>query len=236
MIPNLVISVSALAKVGKNHFAYTAPDPIKVYCFNGGAEFVATKFPNKVIDVRNFCLPIIESADMTWAAPLWGEFRAEYSKDIKEGAYVTYVFDTGTELENICQQAVLEEQQEIAAEKGKDKQKLATTEYLARNLRMKALFDMAKAAGANLITLQYLKEEWIREKGRDRAEPTGNLVFDGWRRTESQADINLEMRADFKSKPVSVTTIVSNRFDRDVNGQSFKDTTYEEIIAVLLGE
>ena len=130
MIPNLIISVSALAKVGKNHFSYTAPDPTRVYCFNGGAEFVAKKFPNKVIDVVNFRLPIIESDDMRWALPLWDEFRDTYKKDLEDGAYATYVFDTGTEVENICQQAVLEEQQNIAAEKGKDKQRLATTSSL----------------------------------------------------------------------------------------------------------
>jgi len=237
MIPNLIISVSALAKVGKNHFSYTAPDPTRVYCFNGGAEFVAKKFPNKVIDVVNFRLPIIESDDMRWALPLWDEFRDTYKKDLEDGTYVTYVFDTGTEVENICQQAVLEEQQNIAAEKGKDKQRLATNEFLARNLRMKALFDMAKNAGVNLITLQYLKEEWVREKGRDRAEPTGNLIFDGWRRTESQVDVNLELRAIIKSnRQIAVANVVSNRFDREMNGQTLDDPTFADVVALLLGE
>ena len=193
MIPNVVISVSALPKAGKNHFSYTSPSPIKVYCFNGGAEYVATKFPDKQIDIHNFVLPIVEDEEQRWALPVWNEFYSEYKKDIAEGKYQTYVLDTATEVENFCQQAVLEGQQESAEERNKTKKKLATTEFLARNLRMKALFDTAKNSGVNLIALQYLKEEWIKERGHERAEPTGKLVLDGWRRTEAQVDINIEL-------------------------------------------
>src|SRR3990167_7718689 len=109
MIPNLVISVSALPKTGKNHFAYTAPDPICVYCFNGGAEFVARKFHDKKIEVVDFCLPIIEDTEMRWASPVWEQFRARYNADLVKGEFVTYIFDTNTEIENIDQQCVLEE-------------------------------------------------------------------------------------------------------------------------------
>lgn len=236
-IPNLVVSVSALPKSGKNHFACTAPDPIRIYCFNGGADFVATKFPKKKIEVANFSLPIVEDVNMRWALPLWEKFRGQYQKDIDSGAFATYVFDTSTEIENICQQSVLEEQQDVAEGHSRAKQKLATTEYLARNLRMKALFDIAKNSGVNLITLQYLKEEWIKERGKDRAEPTGELVLDGWKRTESQADINLEMSARLKGqKPVSVTKIVSNRFDRDLDGKTFEDLTFDDLVAVFFAE
>ena len=237
MIPNLIISASALPKVGKNHFSCSAPDPIRVYCFNGGADFVASKFSDKVIDVCNYRLPIVEDLNMKWALPLWEEFREQYTKDLETGEYNTYVFDTSTEIENIVQQSVLEEEQEKAEERNKDKQKLATTEFLARNLRMKALFDRAKDSGVNLISLQYLKEEWVREKGRERAEPTGNFVLDGWRRTESQADINLEMTVQMKAgKKISVARLVSNRFDRTMDGQTFEDVTFDEVVALLFGE
>jgi len=222
-------------------FSYCVPYDFRVFCLYGGAEFVARIFPDKKIDVTDFCLPVVESTDMQWAAPLWKGFREIYAADLASGEYMTYVLDTGTEVENICQQTVLEEQQDIVAEKGRDKQKLATTEYLARNLRMKALFDMAKTAGVNLITLQYLKEEWIREPGRERAEPTGKLVFDGWKRTESQADINLEIKSGMrtkngKAKKVAITEVVSNRFDREVDGQTLTDATWDEVVALLLGE
>ncbi len=238
MIPNLIVSVSALPKTGKNHFAYSSPEPIVVYCFNGGAEWVAkNKFLDKDITIKNYTLPIVESTDQKWASPVWDKFYSEYKKDIVGGKYATYILDTATEIENTCQQAVLEEQQESAELRDRTKQKLATTEFLARNLRMKALFDSAKNAGVNLISLQYLKEEWIKERGKDRAEPTGKLVLDGWRRTETQADINLEMMLINKGgKSVTKTTIATSRFDRDLNGTVLEDTTFEEVVALLLGE
>src|SRR3990172_7569489 len=139
MRPNILVSISALPKVGKNHLAYTAPDPIKVFCFNGGAEFVAKKFPEKQIDISNFTLPIVEDTDQQWASPIWAGFREQYQKDVDSKKYATFVLDTSTEIENFCQQAVLEDQQAMAAGRGKEKSRLATTEYLARNLRMKVL-------------------------------------------------------------------------------------------------
>lgn len=237
MIPNVVISVSALPKAGKNHFAYTAPDPMKVYCFNGGASYVASKFKDKQIDVHNFVLPIIESEEEKWALPVWTEFYSEYNKDIQEGKYMTYVLDTGTEVENFCRQATLEELQEVAEERNRSKKKLATNEYLARNLRMNALYARARNTGANLISLQYLKEEWLKEKGAERAEPTGKLVLDGWAQTTAQADINLELTLKDKGgKPVTSAKIVSNRFEREMNGQVLEDATFDEVIALLIGE
>ena len=233
MQPNVVLSATGRPKSGKNHLAYTAPDPIKVYCFNGGAEYVATKFPNKVIDVHNFVLPIVESETDEWALPVWAEFYAEYNKDIASGNYKTVVFDTGTEVEAFCRQATLEEIREVKP----NKQKLATNEYLARNLRMNALFARARNSGVNLITLQYLREQWVKSKGSDRAEPTGEMILDGWSQTEAQADINVEMEAKIKAgKTIMVATIKSNRFDRTVNEKQFDDVTFDEIMATVLEE
>ncbi len=237
MIPNITLCVEALPKSGKNHFAYSAPSPLKVYCFNGGADFVAGKFKDKKIDVHNFVLPIIESEEQKWALPVWEAFYSMYNKDIESGEYVTLVLDTGTEVENFCRQATLEELQEAAEERNKTKKKLATNEYLARNLRMNAIFARARNSGINLISLNYLKEEWVKEKGQDRAEPTGKLVLDGWGQTEAQADVNIELTSKVKGgKYLTIATIKSNRFDRDMNGQTLEDATFDDVLALLLGE
>mgnify|MGYP001584766185 FL=1 len=240
IVPNMIVSVSGLGKSGKTYFSYTFPDPIRVYCFNNGADFIRTLFPKKQIDVQNFFLPIVEDTEMRWALPVWFKFREQYVSDIAGGKYRTYVFDTATEIENICQQAVLEEFQEAAEEKNKDKKRLATVEFLARNLRMKALFDRAANNGVNLVSIQYLKPEWVREKGKDKAEQTGRLILDGWQRTDTQADVNLWLEAKRKlvkgtTKTVTVATIKSTRFGRDQDEKEFDDTTYDEIVALLFG-
>jgi len=238
VIPNILVSTSGLPKSGKNYLAFTFPKPMKVYCFNGGAEFVRTKyFADEEIEIENYTLPIIESTDMIWAVPVWDKFYQQYKKDATSGKYQTLVLDTGTEVENICQQAVLEEAMDTAAEKGKEKERLATTEYLARNLKMKALFDLARNQGLNLVILNYLREKWVRERGEKTATNTGELVLDGWQRTEAQADVNMEMTVKQKAnKAVMVATIKSCRFDRDLAGKQFEDTSYSELIALMFGE
>lgn len=83
--PNLAFSLTGRAKSGKNHFAYTFPDPIKVYCFNGGAGFITKRFPKKHIDVMNFTLPIIDDPKDTslWAEPIWNKFYKDYNETME---------------------------------------------------------------------------------------------------------------------------------------------------------
>jgi hypothetical protein len=142
-------------------------------------------------------------------------------------------------------QTVFEWVRQEAEGKGRDKKKLAVNEYHTRNLLMKALFDLPKNAGINLVTTQYLAEKWATPPGGKMAEPTGELKVQGWGQTEAFADVNIEMTTRTKTvvvnkKPVErtvmVATIKSTRFDRDTIGQSFEDTSYDEIVALLLGE
>lgn len=237
MIPNLLVSVSGLPKSGKNHFSYSFPDPIKVYCFNGGAEYVKSAFPKKQIDVHSFSLPIVDSTQMEWALPVWTGFYQEYKLDVEEGRYQTYILDTGTEVENMCQQAVLEDLQQEKP----TKEKLATTEFLKRNLQMKALFDLPRNSGVNLVVLNYLKERWVNVPGEKTARNTGELVLDGWLKTETQADINLELKTQMKEvkgkkSQVTIATIKSLRFGRDLVGTEYEDLTYGELVALLFPE
>lgn len=240
MIPNILVSISGLPKTGKTHLAMTFPEPIKVFSFDVGSDFVRTKFSNKVIDVQSFALPIVEAEDETWALPVWAEFSTEYKRVVEGQEYQTIILDTATAVESILRQTILEELQEDKP----GKKKLATNEYVARNLRMGALFTRARNNGVNLVTIQYLREQWVKRAGSDKAEPTGALIIDGWNQTEGLADINIEMTTKEKivaegdkpvRKTVMVATIKANRFEREQNGQSFEDTTYDEIVAVLLG-
>ncbi len=233
IVPNILVSVSGLPKTGKTYLGLTFPPPIKVFSFDLGADFVCNKFfAGKEVTIKNFYLPIVESEEEDWALPIWKEFYPEYNKDVNSGKFKTLVLDTATAVEAICRQTVLEEIKEDKP----TKKKLGTTEYLGRNLRMGALFARAKVAGVNLVTIQYLREQWMKVKNSDRSEPTGELIIDGWNQTEGQVDINIEMTTKEKAgKKVMVATIKSNRFDRDVDGRQFEDLTYEELVALLFG-
>jgi hypothetical protein len=229
------VSVTAKPKSGKNYFLYTWPEPIRVYCFNGGAEFVRRKyFPSKKIDILNIALPVLESTNPgTWASPIWEEFYLQYIEDLKSKKYVTFGLDTGTELETLCRQSVWEDIQE---ESTKIRQKMSGSEYAPRNLRMNAIFQRARDFGVNMVTLQYQKEKWEKD-GKGNFQPTGEMVMDGWAQTESAVDVPLDLEGKAKGdKYVSLFTIRPNRFDRTMNLKKLEDLTYEELYSLLIGD
>lgn len=228
------VSLTGKPKSGKNYFAFTWPESIRCYCFNGGAEFVRAKFfPSKQIEIKNIALPVIEGTDSRWAAPIWTEFTKTYKEDLASKKYQTFVLDTGTELETLCRQAVWEEIQEAST---KERQKMNTTEYVHRNLRMNAVFQRARDAGVNLVSLQYLKEKWEKD-GKGGMQPSGDLILDGWLQTESVVDVPLEIEGKVKGgKYISVVTIHPNRFDRTMNLKTLDDPGYDDLYAMLIGD
>ena len=230
--PSFVTSVSGLPKTGKTRFSFTYPEPIKCFSFDGGADYIRTKFPDKEITIQNFRLPVLDTEKVTWAEPIWEEFYAQYNEDVESGQFKTITLDTATVIQSMLRQFILENLQVSKP----SKQKLSTNEYLARNLVMKAMFDRAKYAGVHRVTIQYLAEKLLREKGSDKAEPTGEMILQGWGQTEGYADLNIEMATKMKAnKKVMVATIKSCRFTREFDGQSFEDPTFYEITALIFG-
>jgi len=224
LVPNLIVSISGDPKSGKTHLAMTFPEPIKVFSFDRGAEFIAkVKFPDKKIDITEISLPIIETENQVWALDPWRAFLKEYKEDVSSAKYNTIILDTATVVWQMCHQAVTEE---------REKMKLAEVKYYEPNLRMSSLFSRAGIAGIDLVTIQYLAERY--EDGK----ATGELKIDGWKRTGGNADILLEMRRITRgkgdtAKTIMETTIKAYRFDRALDGHTFVDTTYDEIMALL---
>lgn len=142
-------------------------------------------------------------------------------KEAKPKKYATIVIDTTTELEIILNQYVYEE---LAAMKD-NKKRLAPNEYTLRNTLMSAVFNLPIDAGLNFVALQYMKTKWEQdEKGNFR--DTGKKILDGWSRTESQTDVNIQM---VDCQPVITGCWMGNQF----NGQRF-DSDYETVLATLL--
>ena len=245
MIPNIIVSITGHPKSGKTHLALTFPEPVKVFSFDGGADYVRTKFSDKAIDIVNFQMPLIESEDdSSWAPPIWDDFYKKYKKAVESREYQTLVIDTASTAHTILNQTGFEWLRQEAEGKGKDKKKLAVNEYHTRNLLMKALFDLPKNYGINLVTTQYLGEKWATPPGGKMPEPTGEEKIQGWAQTEAFADINIGMTTRIKivvvdkktvEKTVMMATIKSTRFDRDMIGKAFEDTCYDEIVALMFG-
>lgn len=223
LVPNILVSISGKPKAGKTFLSMSFPAPIKIYSFDLGATYVRTKFPDKEIDIKEFSLPVIESEDAQWAEPIWGELMKEYKTDIESGKYQTVVLDTATVVWQICHQAVTEE---------KNRKKILEIEYFKPNLLMSSFFTRARLGGVNLVTIQYLAPIYVK------GENTGQFGVDGWKRTEGNVDLVLEMESKTigegrAARTQMITLVKDNRFDRDLNGQIFVDTTYDELIALL---
>lgn len=223
LVPNILASVSGRPKAGKTHMSMTFPDPIKVFSFDLGAAFVRTKFPDKEIDVTEITLPIVESTEQTWAEEPWKKFEQDFKGAVESGKYNTVVLDTATVVWQMCHQAITEE---------RNRKKMLEVEYFAPNLKMSSLFARARIAGVNLVVIQYLRDKYVK------GDNTGELELDGWKRTEGNVDIVLEMESVLigegdSSKTVMKTKIKDCRFDRDLNGRILDDTDYDEIMALL---
>lgn len=221
LVPNLLVSITGKPKSGKTHLACTFAAPIKIYSFDLGAKYVANKFKDKQIDVLEFDLPIIETTDSQdhYATPVWKAFETEYNKDTESNVYKTLVLDTATAVWSFCRQAITEE---------KNRKKLLEIEYAKPNLKMSSLFAKARVGGKNLVTIQYLRDQYIK------GEATGEKELDGWKYTESQSDLILEIsRVTAGEHTVMKTLIKDNRFDRNINGKVLVDTDYEELVALM---
>lgn len=223
LVPNILTSISGMPKTGKTYLALTYPEPIKVYSFDRGCDYIRKRyFATKEIDIHNYTLPIIESDSPTpYAEKIWEEFQMEYREDAYGGHYKTLVIDTATAIWGIIRQAITE---------AKNRKRLLEVEYALPNLKMGALFAHASEAGVNLVTIQYLRDKYVK------GENTGEIELDGWKNTAGASDVVVEMTTKIIAGDTTmVTTIKANRFDRNFNGQSFVDTTYDELIALLFG-
>ena len=220
IVPYISTSISGLPKSGKTHLALTWPDPLVIYSFEHGARFVATKFPGKSIKIREFKLPIIESDNPApYAEAIWEDFQKTFKEDAYSGQYQTLIIDTGTHLWAVLRQAITE---------SKNRRRLTEIEYALPNLKMGSIYSHAAEAGVNLVVLNYLRDKYVK------GENTGELELSGWGQTEGLVDVVMETaRKTSGGKTSMIATIKDNRFDRDVNGQTFTDTTYDELITVL---
>lgn len=218
----ILTSISGMPKTGKSYLSMTWPEPIKIYSFDLGAEYVRAKFfPKKKIIISNYELPIIETdSPDPYAEKIWDVFQKEFKTDCYSGQYKTLVIDTATQLWAIVRQAITE---------AKNRKKLLEVEYALPNLKMSGVYAHAKKAGINLISINYLKDRYVK------GENTGVLELNGWGQTEGLVDLVLEMNRVTQGGKTTMNTIIKdNRFIRNENGNVYPDTSYLELTTVLL--
>jgi hypothetical protein len=219
--PNIFVALKAPPKAGKTYFACTFPDPIVIYSLDGGAEYIARQFPSKKITVRDFRPPILDSSKPIEAeVKLLEEFEAQYRLDIASGEFVTAVIDPASILWELNWHTQQVEEGDA---------RLVSRKYAEPNARMMSYFNRPIQMGMNLVSINYLKEVYANDK------PTGELKLDGFKRTESQADVVVQLeRVRRGGQNAILATITDSRYDGlNVTGLTLTNPTYEDLMTVL---
>ena len=229
LIPNIVVAITALPKHGKTYLMCTFPDPLVLFSFDDGAEYVVKKyFPDKDIRIIKYELPIIETVRALGfkkdILEVWNDFSKDYSQYVEDPEIKTIGIDTATAEYELAR----------IARTGELGRELDPTEYGDVYLRLKAKLQKARINGKNLVLTHYVKEQY----GED-GKGNGKYVLDGWKHTEGEVDVVLELALKKqaveggKMKNIVQTTIKLNRFDLDINGQVIDSATYDELVTYL---
>ncbi len=210
------VSISGEPKTGKTHWALTFPAPIRLFSFERGANYVATKFPDKDIEIIPFLPPMQTSTEKdTYAEKMWEELRPAYQKECEDPKVKTIVIDTATQAWEIVRTALVERQH---------RKQILQREYGPANKDMLWLLMNPIVNGKNLVTIQYLRQKYVNDTA------TAELELDGNKRTEGAVDVVME--TTFKSNKF-VTVVKKTRFDPRVNGYEFVNGGYSDLMLAL---
>jgi len=224
IVPNVVVSIKGEPKSGKTHFALTFPAPIFVASFDLGTQFVANKFPGKQIDIVQYPTALV--VDIVGVVQACQDVYKKVAEDYRaavEADYQTLVIDTGTALWEIIRTAFTEERESSGGSR-----KPGALEYVEPNRRMAAFFTLPQILGKNLVVTSHLKEKW------EGGVATGQFILDGFKKTEAYADVclTIEMKGQ-KEKSYTEVVVTDNRYDRVLNGETMRDATYNDLLALL---
>jgi len=228
--PNLITNIEGKPKSGKTHLALTFPDPMIYFSFDIGLEPVLNKFKDKVVDVKTYPIPIVDSTKpKPYAQSIWSSFTKDYASAIDSTNYQTAVIDTGTILYMLARHARQEELKQPY---------MLPRDYGEIYARLIALVQRPRVGGMNLVITHWLRDRYVDDKN------TGTSELDGWKGTIDYVDLSLRIRREIRDvmvdgkkarKNIIVTSIEDNRYEKDLNGMEFDDVTYEDLISLIVG-
>ena len=149
----------------------------------------------------------------------------------------TIVFDSGTQLWNVCHRSVLQEKQERAAASNSWRESLLSIEYAEPNGRMSAIIHAARDAGINLIYINYLRDKYgkaLDDKGKVSDAIIGQ-ERDGWSKFGRECDLTIETRLDDlaggKKEPHGMVTL--SGLDLNAYGQDHSFPTWYKFYRMI---
>jgi len=170
----IIMSVSALEKQGKTHFALTAPGPIVFLDFDIGCEGVIHKFlSQKEIllpsegqkkDSATFQVPIIagQPIDINKCTVLWERFKKLYCGALQSDGARTVIVDTATDAWELLRLAKFGKLTQVMPH-----------QYGSVNAEYRELIRMAYGFNKNVILLHKMKPQYLNDKRTGKYERSG---------------------------------------------------------------
>lgn len=227
-IPRLAISLEALDKCGKTHWAlFTAPDPICLVTNDPGTAHVLKKArtaadargPRKIPHVMelSYTAPdpsIIKSADIDkadWAVwqKEWARFKAGQAALLRDKTIRTVIWDQGTDMWNLC----------MLAHFGKIR---AIPQYSRTecNADYSGVFwDLYKGRpDLNMILIHQIGKEY-KPNSKGESDWTGKYEHKGFNKTGYQVDMVVRSGWDGVRKSFYTEIAQPTRFGFDMTGK-----------------
>lgn len=168
----MIVSVQGEEGTGKNHFAFTAPDPILVQSTDIGLEGMVEKFARagKTIWVKSYKMPRVLgnlkiAANIEETCAEAEKFLATWERDYRESLALgvrTIVWDTASEV-----------WEKLRWARGGRMDKIPPLWYSQFNEEYMNMVKTAYDHGINMILLHKVKDVWQDDKRTGRKERQG---------------------------------------------------------------
>ena len=193
-------------------------------------DSITIKFPKKVVGMRE----------------LWQKIITDYIKVLSDPKYQTIVFDSFTQMWNICHKAHLQEKQEKQLSEGmkdtdsKFRSSLKSIEYGTPNDRMRAVIYNARSTGKNLVLNHYPRDVYgvrVNNKGESEDYRTGQETLDGFKEVAKLIDIAVRTQSRFVDKKkvvdITITTCGLPGLGFKAEGMKLPTPDYQGIMSLI---
>lgn len=227
--PRLVLSLDALDKEGKTHYALmTTPGPVRVISNDTGTEIIAQKARAKGRDVRVMYLDMpdpdpkviaardVDVEDLTQWRAEWNRAQAAILAIGRDKKVKTLVIDTAGKLWNLC----------LLAHFGKMKKIAQHLREEPNSAFYKMLWDLYKSReDLNILLLHLMKKQYApNSKGEN--EWNGQYERQGWNQIGGYVDLTLRSGYDGTRKMfyTEVDGSRATRFGSELSGRRWYGT------------
>lgn len=181
---------------------------------------------NKVIGVK-------QSPRLVGIKELWYKLLEQYVKALEDSSVSTIMFDSFSQVWELCRLGFLQEKQEAQPTGAKVRESLMPIEYAEPNARMRALIYASRQMGKNLVLTHYLTD--LREDKIVNGEVVSVVVgktYAGWKYLEKEADIVVEtyVKREKNKPPVPACRVHTSGYGLAAVGLEIEEPTWDKIM------